>query len=350
MQNRRNNGYDALSLRLVSPEPERVQTPFGLFEREVYAVGGRSMEVFRGNQYLCSLRTGEVEMGSDALPAETRARLRNGDVIYSVDLEPRILFLSGTLTTKDGYNPAYNAEITIRVNNPSTFLRCYFQATKDYRLDPINRFKAAVERAFRRYAEPIAHDKIKRRDFEAAAFKNHEGRNLGIWIVRSVADITEDPQRQQIRQIEKQTEVEKAKERAKAEVQRARSNYERIEDSRQKEHGRREKSKDTNFELEEEAKRQAYAYQQKLREIVFSTVNSQWADYILRELDSVDNSVPELFRKNPIILQYYPGLSQLYSVPQPQRSLNSPSSDTRGQNVTDIRFNNSGRRQGEGSH
>ncbi|QBD77888.1 hypothetical protein EPA93_18570 [Ktedonosporobacter rubrisoli] len=349
MQNR-NNAYDAVNLRLVSPEPERIQGVLGLIGRDVSAVEGRSMEVYRGGQYLCSLRTSEDGMGADAKPADTQARLRSGDVIYYVDLEPRILYLSGMLTTRDSYNPTYNAEVTIRVNNPSTFLRCYFQAFKDYRLDPIIRFKASVERAFRRYAESVGHDKLKRRDFESAAFKNHEGRNLGIWIVRSVADIMDDPQRRKIREIEKQTEIEKAKERSKAEVQRVKSNFTQIEDSKQKAYNRREKSKDTNFELEQEAKRQAHIYQQKLREIVFNTVNPQWAEYILKELDKVDNSIPEFFRQNPAVLQYFPGLLQLQSLQPPQLFLEKPSADIRGQNVTDMRLNNSRRRQGEGGH
>src|SRR5258708_24190120 len=200
---------------------------------------------------------------------------------------------------------------------------------KDLRLDPITRFKAAVERAFRRYAESKEHDRIKGKDFETAAFKNHEGRNLGVWIERSVADIFEDPQRQKIREIEKQTEVEKALERSRAEVQSVKSKYTLVEESRHREHSRRERSKDTNFEFDEEAKKQLYAHQQKMREIVFSTVHPQWAEYILKELEKVDNSIPEFFSKNPQLLIYYPGLSQLLSLPQHRLALDGPSSDIR---------------------
>jgi hypothetical protein len=85
----------------------------------------------------------------------------------------------------------------------------------------------------------------------------------------------------------------------------------------------------TNFQFDEEAKKQLYAHQQKMREIVFSTVHPQWADYILKELEKVDNSIPEFFSKNPQLLQYYPGLSQLLSLPQPRLALDGPSSDMR---------------------
>lgn len=164
MQNKRNKLYNAVDLQLFSPEPERVQTMLGLFQRDVNAVGGKSMEVFRGGQYICSLRINETGMGTDVKRAETQARLNNGDVIYYVDLEPRILYLNGAPATRDGYNPTYDAQVTIRVNNPSAFLRCCFQATKDFKLDPVSRFISAVERAYRRYIESVPHDKIKRKD------------------------------------------------------------------------------------------------------------------------------------------------------------------------------------------
>jgi hypothetical protein len=331
-------------LRLVTHD--QVQTMFGLFDRDVFATEWRSMEVFRDGHYFCSLRVNETGMGGDVKPAMQEAKLRNGDLLYYVDLAPRVLHLSGSLTTRDRYTPGYHAEITVRVNNPLVFLQAYFQGMRDAKLDPMMRFKAAVERAFKRYAEATDHDKLKGRELESAAFKNREGRNLGIWIDRSVADIVEDPHRQKIREIEKQTEVEKARERSRAEVQSVKADYSLLEEAKQREHSRREKSKDTLFTLDEEEKKQMYAYQQKIREIVFSTVHPQWADYVLQELEKVDNSLPDFFSKNPQLLQYYPGLSQLISLPQPRLALDSPSTDPARQNIAGIRHNRSQKQRG----
>src|ERR1019366_800061 len=174
--------------------------------------------------------------------------------------------------------------------------------------------------------------------------------NLGIWIERSVADVIEDSQRQKIREIEKQTEVAKALERSKAEVQQVRSDYTYGEEARHKEHSRKEKLKDTNFELEEEARRQLYAYHKKMREIVFNTVNAEWADYILKELEKVDNSIPEFFRKNPQVLQYYPELSQLIALPQPSLTLNGPSAAVNTRNSSDLSYNGLQKRRGGDSN
>ncbi len=306
-------------------------------ERDFPAVGRRSTEVFRNNQYLCSIRINDAGMGADVNKSVSQAKLRNNDILYHVDLSEHVLYLSGSLTTRDKYHPSYNAQVTFRVNNPSAFLQCYFDGQKDVRRDPINRIKTGIERALRRYAETVEHDKLKRRELEAASKKSGEGRSTGIWIERSFVDFIEDPliqrHRQRIRDIQVNTEVEKIVERSKAEVQTVRSGFAIEEDSKRKEYERVQRSKDTHLQLEEEVKKQMYVFQQKTREILFSTVNQKWADYILIELDKVDNSVPELFRVHPEILQYFPALNQLYALPQPQnqRALGGPSSNTMGQ-------------------
>lgn len=304
-------------LNLVSYE--RVQTMIGLLKRTEEAVQGYSKEVYRGRQYLCSLRLDQMGMDPSVRPGILATVLKHGDEIFSIYLGERVYVLSGALRTKDDYRPGYQIELRLRVNNPQRFLQFYFN-----QLDPVGRVIKAIESGFKSYARGTLHDKLNEKKLIYIASSRRELQEVGI-VLGSIPfpEIFWDRNRQQIRDIEKQAEIAKARERTNAAVTRVKTEAELQEEARRREYNRREKARDNDFELREQAKNQSYQYSQRIREQLMEIVGARGAEFIIRELDTVE-TFSELFNKYPQLLQTYPALSQFYYLPYPPLVLGSP--------------------------
>lgn len=304
------NWYNPETDKLNLVSYERVQTMIGLLKRTEQAAPGLSKEIYREGQHLCSLRMDETGIDSTVKPGIPTAILNHGDDIFSVYLGERIRVLSGPLRTKDDYRPGYQIELRLRINDPLRFLHYYFQ-----QLDPVGRLIKSIEGSLKAYARATLHDQISEKRLINIVRYRRESQEVGIEVVYvQYPEIFWDQSRQQIRTIEKQTEIAKAIERKNAAVVRTKSEAELQEEARRREYSRREKARDNDFELREQAKKQSYQNSQKIREQLMEIVGAKGAEAIIRELDTVE-TFSELFNKYPQLLQAYPTLSQFQSYP-----------------------------------
>ena len=308
-----NPGPNALTNQYGLIHSTTVETMFGLGEKTFNPEHGFSLEVYRDRRHLYSLRVNDDGMGEDVPKSVTEARLRNGDVIYRVNLAPQKLSVTGSIYTKDRFNPGYSAEVTLRINNPLAFLGSYFQNT-----DPLAQMRSGIEEAFQRYARETEHDRIKEKDFEFAANKNRQGRRTGLWIVRTHARISWDPQRQQLLAIERQSELEQKRIEMQARVQ-----------SQQNTYSRQERAQDTDFTLEESARKQAFQRGERLNERIANQLEQHVIDLFVMEID-MGRTPAQILQAHPEIASFLntnPEVKRLINGRLQQRSIQGPSSN-----------------------
>jgi len=292
-----------------------VETPLlGLLERAVYPIPGFSLEVYRDHRYVCSLRVGDNGMGQDVLKSVQEARLRNGDVIYHVNLNPQKIRIAGSLNTKDRFKPGYSAEVTLRINNPLAFLESYFQNS-----DPLAQMRDGIEEAFQRYARETEHDRIKEKDFEYTANKNRQGRRTGLWIVHTHATINWDPQRQQLLAIERQSEIEQKRVEMQSRVQ-----------SQQNMYSRQERSLDTEFTFQESARKQSFQRGEHLNDRLASEMEEYVISTFVMEIQQMRRTPDQILQAHPEIADFIntnPEVKRLINARLQQRTIQGPSSN-----------------------
>src|SRR5260370_31380064 len=86
--------------------------------RTITAVNGYSIEVFRSDVYLGSVRTRDTRETKNTDPECLRMKVSNGDTIFWVSLVTRTVPVVGNLTTKDRCIRPYDVTIDLVVCNP----------------------------------------------------------------------------------------------------------------------------------------------------------------------------------------------------------------------------------------
>lgn len=165
---------------------------FRLFTREVTIADGFSIEVFRGERHIGSIRSKDVATSSDVKKRFDSIGVHHDDTLYQINLGSKPITLSGSFTTADGYAPGYTLELELRVIDPTQFTLRYRQQS-----DPIHIAKVALMGELNRYASLRTHDRLKAEEIRYRTEHNlnvGQNKDLGLDVVRvHDVSITMDP-------------------------------------------------------------------------------------------------------------------------------------------------------------
>jgi len=208
-----------------------------VFGRTLFAVEGYSLEVFRGEIHLGSVRTRGAESTSNSWRASVQMKVYNGDVIYWVSLVHQSIPVVGSLSTKDKYIRIYDFTIDLVVSDPVLFIR-------GYRLgkDPVNVAIESFKYGLQRYAAGIEHDKLS--NFRPSdAWNNSLRERTGMKLIKiSQWNFRDDPKRAEVSALQQEAEKIKLSFTIKAEIQKLEDSHERERDRQQREHEREEET------------------------------------------------------------------------------------------------------------
>ena len=167
-----------------------------------------------------------INAGSSLIVHTTTVRVREGDVIVYVYTGSRTYHLTGTVSTKDGYNRLYEIELSLCVNNALPLAKAYCQE-KDPVWEAINR----VQSLFQDYASYYSHDELLSSDAPFEEWNTKWLGKLGIAIrPRSKAMFREDPHYSElarIRQANKELKEKYEQEKAQKEYECEKNTIER---------------------------------------------------------------------------------------------------------------------------
>lgn len=260
----------------------------GWFGKTIRAAEHFCLVVFRGDTYLGTVLPEDVRT-EDAGKRVRKLGARDGDTVYRINLGPKSLELSGTVTTRDHFQRAYWSRIELKVTNISAFARLYRQGS-----DPVQMAIYALRRGFQDYAGLKKHDDLDRTQLPfhlPYALRPDSSTGLSVSNVYELT-LALDPNVKAIRDIERATEVEKAKKGQAAVL----SELDREEQTRVFEDTRAKKKMTDADEREKE-----------LLDKIASRVSTALAVRIQQELD---NGVPL-----DEALAQYPQLMDLYLPP-----------------------------------
>jgi PDZ domain len=130
-----------------------VQSFWGIFNRTYTAEDGFSLELFRGNTYLGSVRSNEITNSTKS--SFQRSRLHNNDTILRINLGYRTLDIKCQLPMRGDWVCSYEGIVKIAVHDPYLFALQYQQEA-----DPVRLAMLAIEDAIKRYARRCEHDHI----------------------------------------------------------------------------------------------------------------------------------------------------------------------------------------------
>lgn len=165
---------------------------FRLFTREVTIADGFSIEVFRGERHIGSIRSKDVATSSDVKKRFDSIGVHHDDTLYQINLGSKPITLSGSFTTADGYTPGYKLELELGVVDPTQFTMRYRQQS-----DPVHIAKVALVGELNRYAALRSHDRLKAEELRFRTEHNlnvGNNKHLGLDVVRvHDVSITMDP-------------------------------------------------------------------------------------------------------------------------------------------------------------
>src|SRR2546423_7244003 len=114
---------------VVSGRPVLGRIPLSLFDQVIFVIEDVSQEVFRGKNYLGSVRPAsfyaEKALSLDTMPL---IKARRGDMIYRVTLAPQPYGFTGTVQTQDKYQRMYEMQIVLEVKDPTRIIEWYHQS------------------------------------------------------------------------------------------------------------------------------------------------------------------------------------------------------------------------------
>jgi CHAT domain-containing protein len=217
-------------LQLVEIVP--VRGLLGIFGRTISVADGFSIEIFRGEQHLGSIFSKDIALASDVKKSIEKLGVRPDDTLYRVNLGAKLLTLSGTFGTTDGFEPGYKVVLEIGVVNPKQFAMRYRQQD-----DPVRISQVALEGELRRYATLRTHDRLKRDELSfRVGHTLNVGNNkaIGIDVIRvHDIDIYMDSHQQKLRDVARTGEIDQLETREKLKSQFSRD--ERGREARQQE-------------------------------------------------------------------------------------------------------------------
>src|SRR2546422_420965 len=112
-----NTETDRLQLLEIVP----VRGILGIFGRTISVADGFSIEVFRGEQHLGSILSKDIALASAVKRNVEKLGVRPNDTLYRISLGTKLLTLSGTFKTADGFETSYRVVLEISVVNPKQF-------------------------------------------------------------------------------------------------------------------------------------------------------------------------------------------------------------------------------------
>lgn len=226
--------------RLVQTE---IVTTVPVLGRMIFAAEGYSLEIFRGEMHLGSVRTRQTMSAGGAEGGLVKMKVNNGDVIYKVRIVPLFVPVIGNLTTKDKYVRSYDLTLDLVVSDPVLFVQGYRLGRDPLHLS-IERFKSS----FQHYASQIKYEKLVGFKQPQDAWNNSLSAYTGLMVTqvsrwnfqsdpRHEAALTMQQEAEKKRKsIETDAEIQKLEDRLKRERNEAQKAYEREEDTRQRMH------------------------------------------------------------------------------------------------------------------
>ncbi len=302
--------------------------PLSLFDQDILVIEDVSQEIFRGKDYLGSVRPAsfyaEKASGLNAMPS---IKARRGDIIYCITLAPQPYDFTGTVQTQDSYQRIYEMQIVLVVNNPTRVIEWYHQSK-----DPAGWLKDHLKRNFELWAAGIGHDKL---DSTRPSLDNTTqllSNQCGIRITRYSWNFRIDPARSKELEIHKNTELRKIEMRSAYDLRMieienehtmkaAEERRQREREREQKDFEREEKLKQNNFLREEKRRNQQNAaYSQLLSETVKDLVEMNRGQ--MRDAFDYNGSVKAVLQNSLRLLNVFDG-----PVPEEGKVIDTTSSD-----------------------
>ena len=254
MYNQVTDQYRLVQIEIVKALP--------VFGRRITAMNGYSLEIFRGQVHLGSVRTHVSEPVSNTGRESVKMRVNNGDVIYKINTMALPVPVIGSLMTKDKYVRIYDITVDLVVSNPILFV-------DGYRLgrDPVKLAIEKIKTSLQDYGSQTEYDKLVRFKQPQDVWNNKLLMDTGIrvsqinwWALR------EDPQRDDAATIQREAENKKKSITTQGEIQKLEDKLERERDALKREYERREQRKQNEFEHEEEMLQHMHDLHYRLRE------------------------------------------------------------------------------------
>ncbi len=265
--------YNQVTDRFSMVQTEIVKA-IPILGRTITAVNGYSIEVFRSDVHLGSVRTRDTRETNNTGPESLRMKVSNGDTLFRVSLVPRTVPVVGNLTTKDRFIRPYDVAIDLVVCNPVLFVQGY-RLGKDPMHLAIERFKSG----FQKYASRTEHDKLYNFKQPLETWNNALCEYTGMKLMQiSQWNLGDDPKREELSAIQQEAEKDALSIIIKAEIQKLEDRIERERAEEKREYERHEQRNQKEFEREDDTLQQMH----KLRKTLRDTAAQEFTD-ILRE-------------------------------------------------------------------
>ncbi len=139
------------ALKLV--QTYTVRSFLNIFGQTVSFEDGFSLELFRGGTHLSSILSSQA--GS---PTQMKQRFQalDKDILYRVNLGPKIQVVRDKLRTMDGYTREYAVSVELQVIDPAQFIELYRQGA-----DPVNLVILGIKLAIQEYADRTNHEDMR---------------------------------------------------------------------------------------------------------------------------------------------------------------------------------------------
>lgn len=320
--------YNQVTDRFGMVQTEIVKaSPF--LGRTISAVDGYSIEVFRRDVHLGSVRILDAGDTNNIGREFLRMRVSDGDTLYRVSLTLRIVSVVGNLTTKDKYIRPYDIAIDLVVCNSVLFVQGY-RLGKDPVSLAIERFKSGLQK----YASLTEHDKLYNFKQPLETWNNALCEYTGMKLIQiSQWNLGDDPKREELSVIQQEAKKNKLSITAKADIQKFEDSFEAERNAKKKEGERHELEKQKAFEREEQTRQQMHELHMMLR----ATAAQEFTDILrerIRETFEGGESISEVATDSLTLLDaFHESLHRGSTVDStlssgPNVSLNGTSSDT----------------------
>lgn len=265
--------YNQVTDRFGIVQTEIVKAP-PFLGRTISAVDGYSIEVFRRDVHLGSIRILNARDTNNIKQEFLRIKVSDGDTLFRVSLVTHTIPVVGNLTTKDRFIRPYDVAIDLVVCNPVLFVQGY-RLGKDPVSLAIERFKSG----FQKYASQTEHDKLYNFKQPRDTWNNSLCEYTGMKLIQiSQWNLGDDPKREELSEIQQESEKNRLSITVKSEIQKLEDSFTRERDAKKSEHERHELSKQRAYEREEQTQQQMHDLHMMLRE----TAAKEFTD-ILRE-------------------------------------------------------------------